>query len=147
MKQIKIIFFRRWEPDFKYLRKIDYQNNNLASCFQRKCYSYFNKIFHFWKCFEVIFYFLKKSILLFFFSVFNIDLRYSPLLLWIDSFCLIPIRTSIVHSSEIIDLPKKLMDENKVKTFLYIFLKASVMKTNIFISVPSNPYISLKIKP
>ena len=30
--------------------------NNPANCFQSKCYGSFNKLFHFWKCFEIMFY-------------------------------------------------------------------------------------------
>ena len=32
------------------------KNNNLAICFQSKCYGSFNKLFHFWKFFESMFY-------------------------------------------------------------------------------------------
>ena len=32
------------------------KNNNLANCFQSKCYGSFNKLFHFWKFFEIMFY-------------------------------------------------------------------------------------------
>ena len=57
-----------------------------------------------------------------------------------------PVRTSITHSSEFIDFPKTLTDKNVVKNECS-FKKVSVMKTNILISVPSNIYISLEIKP
>ena len=64
---------------YKYLRKLDYQNNNIANYFQRKCYGYFNKLFHFSKFFEIIFDLYRNLIV--FFSVVNIYLRDSSLLL------------------------------------------------------------------
>ena len=50
---------------------------------------------------------------------------------------MIPVRTSIIHSSEIIDFPKKLTAKNVVKTNVF-FKEASVMKTIILISLPPN---------
>ena len=64
---------------YKYLRKRDYQNNNIAHHFQRKYYGYFNKLFHFSKFFEIIFDLYRNLIV--FFSVVNIYLRDSSLLL------------------------------------------------------------------
>ena len=46
--------------------------------------------------------------------MFTIDLRDSPLLR-INLFFLIHVRTSIIHSFEIVDFPKKLTDKNVVK--------------------------------
>ena len=84
---------------------------------------------------------LKNSIVLFFFSVFKIDPRDSPLLLWLNSFFLIPVRTSIIYRSEITDFPKKLTVKNVMKNECF-FKKHSVMETRILISTPSNLYLS-----
>ena len=61
-----------------------------------------------------LYFIVKKFDSRFFFSVLNFDPIDSPLLLWIIFF-LIPVRTSVIHSSEITDFPKKLMDKNLVK--------------------------------